>query len=107
MVDCVLKFCSGEEVFASIITVENDKITFEDPMVIKKRYVETASGLNIQLNFEPFLDYNSNRHTFDKQHIMSCEPLIPRLQSLYVDMKRTTKDIVQECKPLAGNITLH
>ena len=90
--DVVIKLCSGEEIFASIVNVNGDMITFESPMKISRHYSETPNGMSIQLNFEPFMDYSSTIHTYNRQHVMSCEPLIPRLSTLYSEMKESVRN---------------
>lgn len=110
MIDVVIKLVSSEEIFTSIVKIEGEMITFIDPMKISKRYTETPTGMSIQLNYEPFLDYsNSSTHTFHRQHVMSCEPLVPRLCSLYAEMKASTinatKNTSDDHIPL--NVTIH
>lgn len=108
MTDCMVKLCSGEELFASIDNIEGEMITFTDPMKIYKRYVETNNGMTIELNFEPFIDYSGvTKHIIGRQHIMACEPLIPRLVALYTEMKTTTKSSVSDSPVVPGNITIH
>lgn len=111
MTDCILKLCSGEEIFASIIKIEGEMITFDEPMKISKRYTETNQGVSVQLNFEPFLDYSgTTKHTFHRQHCMSCEPLIPRLSTLYTEMKASMKAKMPEHTDspfIPANTTVH
>ncbi len=112
MTDVVLKLVSSEEIFTSIVKIEGDMITFADPMKISKQYTETPNGLSIQLNFEPFLDYSTtSTHTFNRQHIMSCEPLIPKLSSLYAEMKASTMNAATKNKSessiVPSNVTIH
>ena len=109
----MLKLVSGEEIFASLIKIDAERVTFSQPMKIFKQYNDTPRGMAIQLNFEPFLDYGCVlEHTFRHEHIMSCEPLVPRLIELYNEMKDSVKPILddrpnQEAQVIPGNITLH
>ena len=92
MIDCVIKLVSGEELFSGIANVEGDIIVLDEPMKIAKHYNDTGRGVTVQLNFEPFMDYNSTKsHPIKRQHIISCEPLIPRLCELYTEMKTSLK----------------
>lgn len=108
MIDCVILLVSGHEIFASVANVEGEMITFENPMKISKRYNDTEAGVAIQLNFEPFFDYSPvTKHTISRQHIISCEPLIPKLATLYSQMKISLQDMSEDSPIVPGNITLH
>ena len=111
MTDVVLKLCSGEEIFTSIIKIDGELITFDTPMKVFKKYEETASGLAIKLNYEPFLDYSgTTKHILHRQHIMSCEPLIPQLSKLYADMKIASDDMTSSSslsRLTPGSLLLH
>lgn len=107
MIDCVLLLVSGSEIFATVDKVDGEMITFSDPMKIEKRYKDSNNGVSIQLNYEPFFNFNGNKHTFHRQHIISCEPLIPQLALLYADMKKTSSSVTSESPVIPGNITIH
>lgn len=108
MNDVILKLASGEEIFTSIAKIDGDMVTFTNPMKIAKRYTETNEGMTIQLNYEPFLDYSGiTNHIIHRSHIMVCEPLVPRLVTLYAEMKESTKTAVTNSPVVPGNITIH
>lgn len=110
MIDCIVKLVSGEEVFSGIANVEGEIITLNEPMKISKRYSETSNGMAVQLNFEPFLDYSGSlNHPIHRQHIISCEPLIPRLCILYGEMKTSVKNnlSIDKESSIPPNVTIH
>lgn len=114
MTEVIVKLVSGEEIFASLEKVDEEKLFLSKPMKIAKRYIEDSNGLNIRLNYEPFLDFGLRVEVFipiRHEHVMYCEPLNPHLVKLYRDMVEVSSEIIHEPSKseavTSGSITLH
>lgn len=84
----VIKLSTGEELFAYLSGM-NDKDVIVSKIFKINRILERGQDHNTvsRLIYEPWLDYGGRLNiTLNRNHVILCEPLIPQLVPLYLEM---------------------
>ena len=86
-VPCCIKLVSGEEIFASLESMDPDgNVSLTKVYKIMRMFVNGVKGIESKLLYEPWMDYCEGEVHIMRQNIILCEPLKPRLVELYMEM---------------------
>lgn len=97
---CGIKLVSGEEIFASIESMDIEgSVIITKAYQIFRKFESGSSGIKSKLMYSPWMDYCFGELHIDRKNILVCEPLKPELLKLYVDMVLNTTNMFENKDP--------